>query len=45
MMRKLTLEEFVEHYLEEELELYGLSDEEKGIYYHMYCFGRYSVRS
>lgn len=44
MMRKLTLEQFVKHFLEDQLELYGLTDEEKGIYYHMYLFGRASVR-
>ena len=44
-MRTLTKIEFVDHYLEYELGLYGLTMEEHEIYYRMYIFGRKSVKA
>ena len=43
-MRALTIKEFKELILEQQQELYGLSDDEVEIYYSYYVMGRKSVR-
>lgn len=44
-MRTMSKEEFIDLYLEYELGLYGLTENEQSMYYQMYIFGRLSVRS
>ena len=44
-MRKMTTDEFKAMYLEDELGLLGLTDEEIEIYYNIYLFGRMTVKA